>query len=95
MWNGGVYNQFNDGGFVTRDPTIIIICTVASLLSCLSFGSYLLCCSQTSLKARMALFLGSLGMLVIAVIFVAGGIWIMLLDIVLMGYYCKVTWTHY
>ena len=98
MWNGKEgeekYNQFNDGGWVTRDPTVIIVCTVLSVISTIAFGGWF-CFKFDDSTARMMLFVGSLIMLVVAIIFVIGGVWVMIADIALMGYYSWVTWQHY
>lgn len=94
FWTGE-YNTFNDGGFVTRDPTVVVVCTLLSLYSCLAFGAWLFFAQVDDVKARLLLFVGSLGMLLIAIVFVIGGVWIMILDIAIMGYYSWITWEHY
>ena len=91
MWNGGKYNQFNSVP-ITKDPTIVVISTILSAFCPVWFAAYF--CKDSKIT-RLGLVIGSLMLLILAVIFVAGGIYVMLLDIALMGYVTKVTWDHY
>ena len=92
MWTGE-YNTFNDGGFVTKDVRIILFCTVQSLVSVVLTSAYLFL--RDSPSTRLGLVVASVIMLTIAVVFVIGGVPIMWIDIVAMGYSLKKTWDHY
>ena len=91
MFNGGVYNDFNSVA-ITKDPTICVISTILSAFCPILFTAYF--CKDTK-YTRLGLVIGSAMLLIIAVIFVAGGIYVMVIDVILMGYVTKVTWDHY
>jgi hypothetical protein len=91
MWTGE-YNTFNDGGFVTKSIPIIVCCTVLSFVSAVLTGLYLFW--QDSSRTRLGLIVASAIMFLIAVVFVIGGVPIMWIDIVAMGYCLKKTWDH-
>lgn len=92
MWTGE-FNTFNGGGFVTRSVPIILFCTFLSLVSAVLTGLYLF--YQDNLQTRMGLVVSSGIMFIVAVVFVIGGVPIMWIDILAMGYCSKVTWGHY
>mmetsp|Transcript_7819 Transcript_7819/g.16974 ORF Transcript_7819/g.16974 Transcript_7819/m.16974 type:complete len:148 (-) Transcript_7819:220-663(-) len=92
MWTGE-YNTFNDGGFVTKNVPIILFCTFLSLASVFLTGLYLF--HTDSMRTRLGLVLSSLTMLVVAVVFVIGGVPVMWIDILAMGYCLAKTWKHY
>ena len=109
---GGEYNSFNDGGWITRSPPIILFCTFLTFLSTMLTGWYLLggegrsaSSSSSSLTAasgvqkdklrRLGLVVSCILMLIIAIVFVIGGVYIMIIDILLMGCAIWKTWMHY
>ncbi len=93
MWTGE-FNSFNDGGFITKSIPIIIFCTLLSLAAVVLTGMYLFYEDNTA-RSRLGLVVASATMLAVAVVFVAGGVPIMWIDIVAMTYSCKKTWEHY
>mmetsp|Transcript_6759 Transcript_6759/g.9694 ORF Transcript_6759/g.9694 Transcript_6759/m.9694 type:complete len:149 (-) Transcript_6759:66-512(-) len=92
MWTGE-YNDFNGGGFITKSIPFIILCTLFSLISVVLTGFYLF--YEDTARSRLGLVAASGTMFAIAVIFVIGGVPIMLIDIAAMGYCGKKTWEHY
>ena len=92
MWTGE-YNSFNDGGFVTKNVFVILFCSLLSLISVILTVFYLF--YEDSLRTRMGLVIASATMFVIAVVFVIGGVVIMWIDILAMGYSLKKTYDHY
>lgn len=92
MWTGE-FNSFNDGGFVTKSVPIIIFCTMLSLISAILTSLYLF--YKDTKQTRLGLIVASGIMFVVAVVFVIGGVPIMWIDIVAMGYCLKRTYEHY
>ena len=91
MWTGE-YNSFNDAE-ITKSIPITIFCTFLSLISAVLTGLYLF--YQDTSETRLGLVVSSAIMFIIAVVFVIGGVPIMWIDILAMGYCSKVTWDHY
>jgi hypothetical protein len=87
MWTGE-YNTFNEG-FITRNVPIVLFCTFLTLVSVILTIMYLY---QDSANARLGLVVSSATMFLVAVVFVIGGVPVMILDIVAMGYALKKTW---
>lgn len=85
----GEYNTFNEGGFVTKSVSIIIFCTLSSVLSVVLTGAHLFYANSKS--TRLGLVVSSLIMFIVAVIFVIGRVPIMWIDNVAMAYALKVT----
>ena len=92
MWTGE-YNDFNDGGFVTKSVPIILFCTFLSVISVILTGWYLFYADTK--MSRLGLVISSGIMFVVAVVFVIGGVPIMWIDIIAMTYALKKTWDHY
>ena len=89
MWTGE-YNTFNNGGFITKNVPIILFCTFLTLASVLLTSYYLFVVDDA--RSRYGLVVASATMFVVAVVFVFGGVPIMIIDIVAMGYCLKKTW---
>jgi hypothetical protein len=92
MWTGE-YTQFNDGGFITKNVPIILFCVFLSLGSVIFTALYLF--YKDTKMTRLGLVVSSATMLIIAVVFVIGGVPVMWIDILAMGYALKKTWDHY
>ena len=91
MFNGGIYNDFNSVA-ITQDPTVTVVSTILSAFCPILFAAYFL---KDNKCTRLGLIIGSSMLNIIAVIFVVGGVYIMILDILLMIYVTKVTWDHF
>ena len=85
----GEYNDFNNGGFITKNVPIILFCTFLTLIAVLLTAAYLY---QDSAKSRLGLVISSATMFVVAIVFVIGGVPIMIIDILAMGYSLQKTW---
>jgi hypothetical protein len=92
MWTGE-FNTFNEGGFVTKSVPVILFCTFLSVVSVVLTSLYLF--YKDTVQTRLGLVASSATMLVVAVVFVIGGVPIMWIDILAMGYCLKKTWDHY
>jgi len=92
MWTGE-YNTFNERGSGTKSVSIIIFCTLLSVLTVVLTGAYLFYADSKS--TRLGLVVSSLIMFIVAVAFVIGGVPIMWIDIVAMAYALKKTWDEY
>ena len=92
MWTGE-YNSFNEGGWIAKSVPVILFCSVLSIISTVLTGRYLFV--EDAETTRFGLFVACAIMLVIAVLFVVGGVPIMVIDILAMGYATKKTWEHY
>ena len=90
IFNGGEYNEFNNGGFITRNVPIVVSCTLLTLVSVILEALYLF--YQDTAKTRYGLVVASAIMLIIALVFTFGGVPIMIIDIVLMGYSVQKAW---
>lgn len=70
---------------------MIIPSAVLSALAPLFFSMWLY---DDNNKTRLLLFTGSSILLGIAAVFVVGGVYIMILDLLIMGYCCVITWNY-
>lgn len=92
MWTGE-YTPFNDGGWITKNPATIVICTLLTLISTGLTVHYL--CFKDSKETRRNLFIAVVIMFAIAIVFVIGGVDIMWIDILAMTYALIKSHEHY
>ena len=85
----GEYNDFNNGGIVTKSVPIILFCTLLTLIAVVLNATYLY---KDTVGSRLGLVVASGTLFVVAVVFVFGGVPIMIIDILAMGYALMKTW---
>ena len=85
----GEYNDFNNGGIVTKSVPIILFCTLLTFVAVILTAMYLY---KDTVGTRLGLVVASGTLFVVAVVFVFGGVPIMIIDIVAMGYALMKTW---
>ena len=85
----GEYNDFNNGGIVTKIVPIILFCTLLTLIAVVLNAMYLY---KDTVGSRLGLVVASGTLFVVAVVFVFGGVPIMIIDILAMGYALMKTW---
>mmetsp|Transcript_17170 Transcript_17170/g.32202 ORF Transcript_17170/g.32202 Transcript_17170/m.32202 type:complete len:151 (-) Transcript_17170:261-713(-) len=97
LWTGQYTEPFNDDDVpFTKNANVVVPCAILSVLQPILFGLWLSPWPVGDVNAtRFGLVVGSAVLLVIAIVFTVGGVYIMAIDIVAMGYVLRQTWIYY
>lgn len=97
VWTGQYEEFFNNDDLpFTKNAFVVVPCAILSVLQPILFGLWLSPWPIGDVEwTRIRLVVGSAILLIIAIVFTFGGVYVMAIDVVAMGYVMKQTWSYY